>query len=115
LPRADGDPDGIELLGAPDIVIEVVSRSSVRKDNVVLRAAYAAAGIPEYWLVDARGEELAFQILCLESGAYETANASSALQRSRVLGRDFRLERERNRLARWTYRLRYWSPESKAR
>jgi Uma2 family endonuclease len=105
-PRADGDPDGIELVGTPDIVIEVVSRSSVRKDNVVLRSAYAKAGVPEYWLVDARGDELAFQILWLDSGAYAVATASSATQRSRVLARDFVLERERNRVGRWSYRLR---------
>jgi Uma2 family endonuclease len=105
LPRADGDPDGIELLGTPDIVIEVVSPSSVRKDNMVLRSAYARAGIPEYWLVDARGAELSFQILWLDTGVYALANASSATQKSRVLGRDFVLARERTRLGRWAYRL----------
>jgi len=103
-PRKDGDPDGIELLGAPDVVIEVVSRSSVRKDNVVLRAAYARAGIPEYWLVDARGEAIAFQILRLESGTY--VGAPSLSQSSRVFEREFRLERERNRVGEWSYRLR---------
>ena len=28
LPRSDGNPDGIELVGAPDLVVEVVSPSS---------------------------------------------------------------------------------------
>jgi Uma2 family endonuclease len=107
LPCADGDPDGIELWGTPDIVIEVVSPSSVRKDNVVLRSAYAKAGISEFWLVDARSDDLAFHILWLDSGANAIANASSAKQKSRVLGRDFVLERERNRLGRWAYRLQY--------
>src|SRR5947209_17728 len=53
-----GRRDGgyVELLGAPDLVIEVVSPSSVRKDTVRLRQAYWEAGIPEYWLIDARAE-----------------------------------------------------------
>ncbi|MSP63383.1 MAG: hypothetical protein EXR72_24185 [Myxococcales bacterium] len=35
-----------ELVGTPDLVVEVVSDSSVRKDKMALRAAYARAGIP---------------------------------------------------------------------
>jgi Uma2 family endonuclease len=104
LPRADGDADGIELSGTPDLVIEVLSRSSVRKDNIVLRAAYATAGIPEYWLIDARGEEIDFRIAWLDAGAYSTGDGS---QVSRVLARAFVLEREKNRLGRWAYRLLY--------
>src|SRR5262249_39969293 len=42
----------VELVGTPDVVLEVVSRSSVRKDTVILKRAYWEAGIPEYWLVD---------------------------------------------------------------
>src|SRR5262249_33936304 len=53
----------LELEGTPDMVLEVVSRSSVRKDTVLLRRAYWAAGIAEYWLVDARQEPLSFDIL----------------------------------------------------
>ena len=43
------------LEGTPDLVVEVVSDSSERKDNQTLFEAYWEAGIPEYWLVDARG------------------------------------------------------------
>src|SRR5205823_9972930 len=43
----------VELEGTPDMVLEVVSDSSVEKDTVILRQAYAEAGIREYWLVDA--------------------------------------------------------------
>jgi Uma2 family endonuclease len=107
VPRADGDLDGIELAGTPDIVIEVVSRSSLRKDTVVLRSAYARAGIPEYWLIDARGADLEFEILRLEAGVYSAGVPSSTAQRSNVLERELALERERNRLGRWAYRLRY--------
>jgi Uma2 family endonuclease len=53
----------VELEGTLDMVLEVVSASSVEKDTVVLRELYWQAGIPEYWLVDARGQRLQFEIL----------------------------------------------------
>src|SRR5437588_9823084 len=53
----------LELEGTPDMVLEVVSNSSVRKDRIDLRRAYWEAGIQEYWLVDARKELLSFDIL----------------------------------------------------
>lgn len=53
----------VELEGAPDMVLEVVSAASVRKDTETLRDLYWRAGISEYWLVDARGEDPVFTIL----------------------------------------------------
>src|SRR5262249_36027312 len=53
----------VELEGTPDMVLEVVSASSVVKDTVTLRALYWRAGIREYWLVDTRGDQLKFDIL----------------------------------------------------
>src|SRR5262249_37060874 len=53
----------VELEGTPDLVLEVVRDGSVEKDTVVLRQAYAEAGIREYWLVDGRKEPLRFDVL----------------------------------------------------
>jgi Uma2 family endonuclease len=106
-PRSPDDPDGIELVGTPDLVVEVVSTSSHRKDTITLRAAYARASIPEYWLVDARGTALRFEIFALsEAGFYTAATAPNLPQVSHVLGRSFQLQRERNRLGRWSYFLK---------
>lgn len=99
VPKASRPDDRLELLGTPDLVVEVMSDSSQRKDGELLRAAYARAGIPEYWVVDARPEVLRFEILSLEDGRYRPA------ERSSVLGRSFRLERGRNRVGRYRYRL----------
>jgi Uma2 family endonuclease len=39
------------VLGAPDLVVEVVSASTVRMDAVRKRELYAEYGVEEYWLV----------------------------------------------------------------
>lgn len=41
---------GIE--GAPDLVVEILSPSSIRRDKVSKLKSYAFYAIPEYWIVD---------------------------------------------------------------
>src|SRR5262245_46504500 len=59
--------------GTPDWVLEVVSDSSVRKDTQRLREGYHRAGVPEYWLIDARGDEIDFQVLHRRKTGYAAA------------------------------------------
>lgn len=40
------------LKGAPDLVIEVGSPSTKRRDGTIKRRQYEQAGVDEYWLVD---------------------------------------------------------------
>ena len=77
--RAGEYPDGA------DLVMEVISpgREDRRRDEVVKRAEYAAAGIAEYWIVD---PGRAITVLRLEEDAYvehgrfgRDAQATSAL------------------------------------
>lgn len=84
----------IELEGAPDLVVEVVSDSSQRKDRDRLPPLYARAGVPELWQVDVRGPELDFRISSLEPSGYRRAvpDAQGWLA-SPVLGASFRLRR----------------------
>ncbi len=56
-------------LGA-DLVVEIVSPNHVERDTVLKRGDYAAAGIPEYWIV--HPEEATITVLQLEDGAYVT-------------------------------------------
>jgi Uma2 family endonuclease len=94
-----------DLEGTLDWVLEVVSDSSVQNDTVRLRRAYHRAGIPEYWLIDARGEEIVFQILYWRKSGYVAAPGRSGWQRSRVFGRSFWLERQRDEFGLWEYTL----------
>jgi Uma2 family endonuclease len=98
-------PDCLELEGAPDLVVAIVSDSSVRKDTVLLRDAYAKAGVREYWIIDARGATLSFEILALTArGAYPQPRPKRS-QMSAVLGRRFSLRRKRSRSGGWAYDL----------
>jgi Uma2 family endonuclease len=97
----------VEVEGAADLVVEVVSDSSVEKDTEDLPPLYARAGVRELWLVDARGAEVRFQIFHLHGGRYRRSRPDAAgLQRSKVLGRRLRLLREPGRVAdTWRYRV----------
>jgi Uma2 family endonuclease len=79
------------------MVLEVVSASSEEKDTVVLRDLYWRAGVKEYWLVDPRGDDLAFDILRHGAKGYATARKQGGWLKSAVFGRSFRLTREVDR------------------
>jgi Uma2 family endonuclease len=38
--------------GTPDLIVEITSEHSRRRDKVKKRIAYAKYGVPEYWIVD---------------------------------------------------------------
>lgn len=62
------DRIGEEVVGVPDLVVEVVSPSTERIDRVEKFAEYAQAGVREYWLVDL--EEVTVEVYVLREGAY---------------------------------------------
>jgi Uma2 family endonuclease len=102
----DGAEEGvIEIVGTPDMVLEVVSGSSVKKDNVFLREAYWEAGIPEYWLVDARGDRLEFQILKHGAKGYTETRKVGGWVKSSVFGKSFKLTRGLDRSDNPTFKL----------
>ena len=107
VPSAGGEPDSyVELEGAPDLVVEIVSDSSVAKDTKRLPISYWRAGIAEYWLVDARRERLLFRIHARGADGYEPVPVDGeGFQLSAVFGRRFRLERRRDARGRWVFDL----------
>ncbi len=81
----------IEVEGTPDMVLEVISKSSRRKDAKTLRKLYWDAGIPEYWLVDALSGEARLEILQRSESGYAPIRSDAEWLRSPVFGRAFRL------------------------
>jgi Uma2 family endonuclease len=108
VPKASGEPDRfVEVEGAPDLIVEIVSDSSVKKDTHRLPRAYFAAGVRELWLIDARGEELAFQIYNRGGDAFVPGPIDKdGYQRSAVLDATYWLVRSRHARGHWMYRLR---------
>lgn len=106
VPAAGKGPDRfIEIEGAPDLVVEILSDSSARKDRRRLPELYEAAGVRELWLVDARPDELAFEVRSLGPGGYLLQSPQAGWRLSPVLGRKIRLSKQRSRHGRWRYRL----------
>jgi Uma2 family endonuclease len=96
----------VEVEGGPDLVVEIVSDSSVRKDRDILRSAYQRAGVTEYWLVDARPDPLRFEILLNDGRDFVPSAGLNEPQRSSVLGSAWVLSRAPNRVGRFSYELR---------
>lgn len=54
--------------GAPSLIIEVISPSSIRLDRQTKFDAYEAAGVAEYWLVDPKARSV--EVYTLSRGEY---------------------------------------------
>ena len=61
--------DGIH--GAPDLVVEILSPSTARRDLTFKRRLYAKHGVKEYWQVNI--DERRVTVLSLGNGDYEVA------------------------------------------
>lgn len=97
--------NSLEVVGSPDMVLEVVSPTSVQKDTVLLRDLYWQAGIPEYWLIDPRRDDLVFDILRRGSKGYLPMRKSAGWMKSSVFGKSFRLNRENDVMGLASYSL----------
>ena len=62
--------DGQNCNGAPDFVLEVLSKSTSGKDKIIKFNKYLEAGVKEYWIIDPWDKHLAVHIL--ENGRYVT-------------------------------------------
>ncbi len=69
--------------GAPDLLIEVLSPGTVRRDRGDKLALYADSGIREYWLVDPVERQIEF--LVNEDGRFVVALPEGEEYRSQVL------------------------------
>jgi Uma2 family endonuclease len=65
------DPNKIgdkRIIGSPDLVVEVLSPSTAKKDRLVKFNRYQKAGIKEYWIVDPVNEFI--DVYLLKEGTY---------------------------------------------
>ncbi|MFW5788748.1 MAG: Uma2 family endonuclease [Spirochaetota bacterium] len=46
------------IIGAPDLVVEIVSPSTAARDRELKRLLYERSGVPVYWLVDRDAQEV---------------------------------------------------------
>ncbi|HRW06197.1 MAG TPA: Uma2 family endonuclease [Caldilineaceae bacterium] len=74
------------LAGAADLVVEVVSPESVKRDNEEKFAEYEAAGVQEYWIIDPRPEQQRAEFWVLdENGQYRSMPVHEHIYHSTVL------------------------------
>lgn len=65
------DPNKIEekgCKGAPDMIVEILSPSTARHDQLVKFNKYREAGVQEYWIVNPEGRNV--QAFLLKDGGY---------------------------------------------
>lgn len=74
-----------QVHGAPDLVVEILSPSSIRHDRLNKLELYARFGVKEYWIVDPANHSL--EILTLEDKrfAVHSIAAETGLVESKVL------------------------------
>ncbi|MFQ6040185.1 MAG: Uma2 family endonuclease [Candidatus Poribacteria bacterium] len=66
---AHADRISEDFWGVPDLVVEVLSKSTMKTDRGEKFLEYAQVGILEYWLVDL--EESTIEVYVLKQGAYK--------------------------------------------
>ena len=75
------------VVGAPDLVVEIVSDDSVHRDRVDKFDQYEAAGVPEYWIIDNRPNQHRAWFYRLDSNGHyqQVAVDTDGIYRSTVL------------------------------
>lgn len=72
-----------KIVGAPDLVIEILSESSEERDRTLKRDLYEQSGVREYWIVDPA--ERSVRQLVLTAGRYVDQGDSSTRVNSAAL------------------------------
>lgn len=65
---AQTKPDGKNSV-IPELIVEILSESTLRRDQIVKRDAYAKLGVPHYWIVG-RSERCIYELILGANGQY---------------------------------------------
>ena len=68
--------------GAPDMIVEILSPSSLRRDRIEKYNLYEKAGVREYWIVDP--DRKLIQAMVLEDGQYHAPQVYTAAEQAPV-------------------------------
>lgn len=63
------------IMGAPDLVVEIISPTSLRRDRYDKRELYARFGVKEFWLADVANRSI--EILSLQKGVYQLLSCAT--------------------------------------
>ena len=77
-----GKLDDSGCKGAPDLIIEILSRSTQRHDRLTKFNLYQRAGVREYWIVDPDSKSV--QTFTLEKGYYTAKDFGTASDKVKV-------------------------------
>jgi Uma2 family endonuclease len=83
----------VALNGAVEWVLEIISPDSIRKDTMRLMDRYFRGGVREYWLVDARGGKISFQVFSPGKSKFIAQRPRGGWVASPVFQRKFSLQR----------------------
>ena len=72
----DDKLDGKSCVGAPDLIIEILSPATALKDKTIKFNVYQEAGVREYWIVDPEGKTVSANTL--ENGRYNDVSYTAA-------------------------------------
>lgn len=58
-----------QILGVPDLAMEVISEGSWQRDRIQKKALYEQFGLPEYWIIDPDSETI--EVFAMVKGVYQ--------------------------------------------
>jgi Uma2 family endonuclease len=66
------------VVGPPDLVVEILSPSTIKRDRVMKLRSYAHFGVPEYWIIDPLNVTIEQYVLTREGDPYELQDVFGA-------------------------------------
>ncbi len=81
------------VFGAPDLIVEIISKGTIIRDYLEKREDYQKFGIKEYWIIDPQNQFI--QIFSLEANKYipySSADGEESINVKSIVLKDFELQ-----------------------